>query len=141
MVNQQFAFAVHIMTMLAFAGTKLDSQRLAASINTNPVVVRRLLRALQAAGLVATEAGRHGGSRLGKKPAQISLLEIYDAVEARPVIAPNERKVRKNCVVSCNMKQVMSSVAAGAEEAVRRHLRAITLQQLLHKMARADRTR
>jgi Rrf2 family protein len=141
MVNQQFTFAVHIMTMLAFAGEKLDSERIAASINTNPVVVRRLLRALQNAGLVTTAAGRHGGSRLAKNPERISLLQIYDAVEPRPVIAPNERKVWKNCVVSCNMKEIMSSVATGAEDAVRRHLRGITLQQLLRKMTRAQRTR
>jgi Rrf2 family protein len=135
MVNQQFTFAVHIMTMLAFAGDKLDSQRLAASINTNPVVVRRLLRALQKAGLLATEAGRHGGSRLRKKPTQISLLEIYDAVEPRRVIAPNERKVRKNCVVSCNMKEIMSSIAESAEKAVRQRLHKIRLSEIVRRIA------
>jgi Rrf2 family protein len=134
MVNQQFTFAVHIMTMLAFAGEKLDSRKLAASVNTNPVVVRRLLQALRRAGLVATAAGRHGGSRLTKGAARISLLEIYDAVEPRPVIAINRRQAARTCVVSCNMKEIMSCVAEGAEEAVRRHLRGINLQQLLRKV-------
>ena len=122
------------MTMLAFAGEKLDSQKLAASVNTNPVVVRRLLQALRRAGLVTTAAGRHGGSRLSRSPARISLLEIYDAVEPRPVIAINRRKAARSCVVSCNMKEIMSCVAEGAEDAVRRHLRAIKLQQLLRKV-------
>jgi Rrf2 family protein len=134
MVNQQFTFAVHIMTSLAFAGEQLDSRTLAASVNTNPVVVRRLLQALRHAGLVATCAGRNGGSRLRKSPSRISLLDIYEAVRPRPVIAPNERKEFKHCRVSCNMKKIMLSVAESAETAVRKRLRSITLSQLVRQI-------
>ncbi|MGI8438208.1 MAG: Rrf2 family transcriptional regulator [Chthoniobacterales bacterium] len=135
MVNQQFTFAVHIMTALAFAEARMDSQRLAASINTNPVVVRRLLLALRQAGLIETLAGKNGGAALRKSPRRISLLDIYRAVEARPVIAVSQRKAARHCPVSCQMKSIMTSVAEGAEEAVRRHLRGITLQQLLRKVS------
>jgi Rrf2 family protein len=134
MVNQQFAFAVHIMTMLAFSGEKLDSQTLAASVNTNPVVVRRLLQALRQADLVTTVAGRSGGSRLRKTPTRISLLEIYEAVQPRPVIAPNERKAWKRCQVSCNMKRIMCSISETAEAAVRRRLRRIKLSELVRQV-------
>ncbi len=134
MVNQQFTFAVHIMTALGFSEEVMDSQTLAESVNTNPVVVRRLLLALRRAQLVETYTGKNGGARLLKKPAQISLLQIYDAVQPRPLIAISERKASRRCRVSCQMKQIMSGVASGAEEAVRRHLRAITLQSLLRKV-------
>ncbi len=60
---------------------------------------------------------------------QISLLDIYNAVAPRPVIAINQRKAARHCPVSCQMKGIMSSVADGAEEAVRRHLRGISLQR------------
>jgi Rrf2 family protein len=134
MVNQQFTFAVHIMTALAFRGELMDSQTLAASVNTNPVVVRRLLMALRRARLIETYAGKRGGAKLLKKPAEISLVEIYDAVERRPVIAVNERKALRHCDVSCHMKEIMSDVAESTEEAVRAHLRRITLQQLVRKI-------
>ncbi|MEO6870901.1 MAG: Rrf2 family transcriptional regulator [Chthoniobacterales bacterium] len=137
MVNQQFTFAVHILTALAFANATMDSQKLAASVNTNPVVIRRLLLALRRAGLVATQTGKHGGTKLCKKPAEISLLDIYDAIQPRPVIAINERKPLAKCPVSCTMREIMSQVSAGAEKAVREHLRAITLQKLLRKVQRA----
>lgn len=137
MVNQQFTFAVHILTALAFADETMDSQELAESVNTNPVVIRRLLLGLRRAHLVETYTGKHGGTKLGRKPAQISLLEVYDAVQPRPVIAINERKAFKNCRVSCNMREIMSGVAEGAEGAVREHLRGITLQKLLRKVRRA----
>ena len=137
MVNQQFTFAVHILTALAFANETMDSQELAVSVNTNPVVIRRLLLGLRRAQLVETYTGKNGGTKLSKKPAEISLLEVYDAVQARPVIAINERKAFKKCRVSCNMREIMSGVAAGAEGAVRAHLEAITLQNLLRKVRRA----
>lgn len=134
MVNQQFTFAVHIMTALGFSGEVMDSQTLAESVNTNPVVVRRLLLALRRAKLVETYTGKKGGAKLLKKPEQISLLQIYDAVQPRPLIAISERKASRHCRVSCNMKEIMSGVAGGAEQAVRRHLREITLQSLLRKV-------
>ncbi|MGI8430834.1 MAG: Rrf2 family transcriptional regulator [Chthoniobacterales bacterium] len=137
MVNQQFTFAVHILTALAFADETMDSQALATSVNTNPVVIRRILLGLRRAGLVETFTGKNGGTRLGKKPADISLLAVYDAVQPRPVIAVSERKAFKRCQVSCNMREIMGGVAAGAEDAVREHLRSITLQKLLRKVRRA----
>jgi len=134
-VNQQFTFAVHIMTALAFSpGEVIDSQALAASVNTNPVVVRRLLLALRRARLIETFTGKHGGARLRKKPRQISLVDIYDAVEPRPIIPVNERRALKKCHVSCNMKAIMTRVAASTEQAVRNHLRRITLAQLVQKV-------
>ena len=135
MVNQQFTFAVHILTVLAFSpGEVIGSQKLAASVNTNPVVVRRLLLALRGAELIETFAGKHGGARLRRKPERIRLVDVYDAVESRPVIPVNERKAFKRCDVSCQMKDIMCTVAESTEQAVRRHLRGITLAQLVRKV-------
>src|SRR5690348_15763780 len=119
------------MTALACSpGELLDSATLAASVNTNPVVVRRLLLALRRAGLVETFAGKHGGASLREKPERISLAQIYDAVEPHPVIRVNERKASRRCDVSCQMKGIMGSVAESTERAVRKHLRGITLARL-----------
>jgi Rrf2 family protein len=136
MVNQQFTFALHILSALAFAGEKMDSQELAGSVNTNPVVVRRLLRALARAGLVRTFAGKNGGAILRRSPDRISLCQIYDAVQVRPVIAVSQRKPDPHCAVSCQMKSIATCVADGAEAAVRRHLRQITLSQILRRIRR-----
>ncbi len=134
MVNQQFTFAVHILTVLAFAGGVVDSYTLAASVNTNPVVVRRLLLALRRARLIQTYAGKHGGAKLLKPPGRISLLDVYQAVQPRSIIAVNERKVARHCPVSCNMKRVMSSVAQGTDQVVKKHLRQITLQKVVRQI-------
>ena len=135
MVNQQFSFAVHIMAMLAFArGDVVDSRTLAASVNTNPVVVRRLLLALRNARLIQTRAGRHGGARLSGRPEKISLLDIYQAVEPRPVIPVSRRKSFRGCPVSCSMKPIMSRVAETADRAIRHELGKITLKQIVRQI-------
>jgi len=133
-VNQQFGFAVHIMTALAFAGRIVDSRTLAASVNTNPVVVRRLLLALRQAGLVRTYPGKQGGAKLVFKPDRISLLDIYEAVQPRPVVAVSHRKVLRRCPVSCNIKPIMNDIAETAEKAVRRRLREITLKEIVRRI-------
>ena len=123
------------MTALAFSLEEvIGSQTLAASVNTNPVVVRRLLLALRRAGLIETFTGKNGGARLRKNPNRISLVDIYDAVERRPVISVNKRRALRQCHVSCNMKSIMRCVAESTEQAVRKHLRGITLAQLVRKV-------
>ena len=134
MVNQRFTFAVHIMTALAFRGERMDSQALALSVNTNPVVVRRLLLALRRAHLVNTSAGRSGGATLAKPANRITLLQIYDAIEPRPVICLSQRKAWRRCPVSCNIKGPMMSLAAKVEHAVRGKLRAISLDQVVREL-------
>jgi Rrf2 family protein len=134
MINQQFAFAVHVLAVLAYSGKVVDSCTVAASVNTNPVVVRRLLLGLRQAGLIDTCSGKHGGAKLSKNPDRISLLDIYDAVEPRPVIAVSQRNAFSKCPVSCSMKQIMGHVSKGAEQAMRAHLRGITLGTLLGKV-------
>lgn len=135
MVNQQFAFAVHIMTCLAFTPEEvLGSRTLAASVNTNPVVVRRILLSLRNAGLIKTFPGKAGGARLRKSPNRITLLDIYDAMETRPTIALNERRALRRCPVSCNMKRIMGRVVEISDRAVRKHLETITLKDIVRKI-------
>jgi Rrf2 family protein len=133
-INQKFAFAVHIVAVLAHSGRLVGSRTIAASINTNPVVVRRLLLALQRAGLIRTAVGKHGGATLRKTPERISLLQIYEAVEPRPVIAVSRRKVLKRCPVSCNMKNIMMQVSDDADRVIRNHLGRVKLAKLLRKI-------
>ena len=134
MVNQQFTFAVHILAMLAYSGEILDSRTIAASVNTNPVVVRRLLLALRKAGLISTATGKHGGAMLAKPPRQVSLLDIFEAVQLRHFLAPNRRNAFRKCPVSCSMKGIMIEVSQGTDRAIRKHLGGVTLDQVVRKI-------
>ena len=120
--------------MLAYSGDVLDSRTIAASVNTNPVVVRRLLIALRRAGLVRTVSGKSGGSTLARSPRQVSLLDIFHAVQSPQFIAVNDRNVLRKCPVSCCMKEIMVDVSQRAERALRQQLRGVTLDQVIRKI-------
>jgi Rrf2 family protein len=132
--NSRFAMATHIMTALAVEQDKLNSSYLAASLNTNPVVVRRILSELQKAGLLETEAGRSGGARLAKKPNLISLYQVYAAVEDGPLFAYNPNDPNKQCSLSCKMKSVLSPVFDAANEAMTSKLKKIKLSDLVEEV-------
>lgn len=51
--------ATHIMLCVdLFEGNKLSSSSIAASVNTNPGVVRRIMSKLRTAGLLETVSGK-----------------------------------------------------------------------------------
>ena len=90
--------AVHVLAVLAYKeGDRVTSALLAGSINTNPVIVRRLLLALQKARLVETCKGAGSGSRLSRSPRRINLAEVYRAVEAVEAFAAPSRKPNAAC--------------------------------------------
>lgn len=81
-ISTRFTVGVHTLLCIAyFADEKVTSNSIASSASVNPVVVRRTLGMLKAAGLVEVESGV-GGARLAKDPGEISLLDVFDAVDA-----------------------------------------------------------
>src|SRR2546425_4600726 len=96
----RFAMAVHVLAVLAYKdGDPVTSALLAASINTNPVIVRRLLLALQRAKLVETHKGAGRGSRLSRSPRRINLAQVFRAVEDAEPFASPSRKPNAACPV------------------------------------------
>src|SRR3954468_6690239 len=83
--NSRFPVSVHILAYLAYRGkTAVPSAEIASSVDTNPVVIRRLLGALLKARLVTAQKGATGGFALAKAPEKISLRDIYRAVDPAP---------------------------------------------------------
>src|SRR6201985_2350897 len=83
--SQRFPVAAHVLAYLAHkdaysAPNAVSSACLAASVPTNPVVVRRVTAMLARAGLIATRAGAGGGAWLLKDPCDIRLDTVVRAV-------------------------------------------------------------
>lgn len=136
MVNKRFATAIHILSALAChdKARPLNSDLLAESMSTNPVVVRRLLKKLTQGGIVQTQRGKNGGVRLSKKPAQIKLSDIYECLESRHLISVNEKPPKKDCHVSCSMGFIMENLASGVEQSVKAYLSKQSLADLVRKI-------
>ena len=139
MHNCRFAFAVHVMAVLGLEKNHcFPSSRLAETVNTNPVVIRRILIELQEAGLIATTRGPHGGSILKRKPERVTLREIRDAVEKGQLFGLHPNKPSKKCPVGKNIGKVMSRVADRAGKAVERELENITLADVLREVRQSE---
>jgi DNA-binding IscR family transcriptional regulator len=134
-VNTRFAVAVHITTVLAYWGDELrTSDELAKSVNTNPVVVRRLLCLLADAGLIQVKEGKSGGSSLTRKASEITLADIYAAVDPEPVFGVPEKEIMRACPVSCRMQKLMGGVLLRVEHSLLENLRKTRLSDLLREI-------
>jgi len=116
--NCRFAVAIHIAALLAIQGeVSCTSEWIAGSVNTNPVVVRRLLSALAKAGLVASTRGVNGGSTLARPPSGITLLDIHRAVAEDESPALHNQPPNPACLVGRNIQSVLVRVMGRAEAA------------------------
>ncbi len=124
--------AVHVLAVLAYKeGDPVTSALLAASVNTNPVIIRRLLLSLQRARLVETRKGAGAGSRLSRAPSRINLGEIYRAVEDCEPFATPARKPNSACPVGHCIGETLARVFASAQAALEHDLERTTLASVL----------
>jgi Rrf2 family protein len=130
--NSRLASATHVLLQLAQAApSRLSSARLAESVNTHPVLVRKLLLQLKAAGLVRSEPGRAGGVTLAKGPAQITLADVRAAVDDGGVFAFNPAPPNRHCPLSRRMKGTLEPLFGRVEASVDRELKRVRLSALL----------
>ncbi len=133
--NSQFSMAVHILTLLAEGGDEnMKSEYIAGSVNTNAVVIRRVLGQLSQAGLVSSQTGAFGGTRLAKPPEQIRLSEIYDAVSCGEVFALHAKAPNQDCPIGKNIEAVLCNLQKEIDEAVVDKLGQYTLANITEKM-------
>jgi DNA-binding IscR family transcriptional regulator len=125
--------AVHVLAVLGYKqGAHVTSTLLAKSVNTNPVVIRRLMLALQRAQLIETRKGIGLGSRLSRSPARITLDQVFRAVEEEdPFILPR-KKPNRACPVGNCIQIAISEVFASARRALEEDLAKTTLAAVLN---------
>ena len=124
--------AVHVLAVLAYKeGDRVTSALLAGSVNTNPVIIRRLLLALQRAKLVDTCKGAGSGSRLSRSPRRINLDQVYRAVENAEPFASPSRKPNAACPVGKCIRETLDRVFTSAQCALERDLEKTSLADVM----------
>lgn len=139
-MNARFTMATHILGMLAWAeregmGT-FTSERMASSIDTNPVVVRRIVGSLHRAGLVDTRRGPGGGVVLARRAREITLRQAYEAVaEGGELLGGYPSGPNPLCPLAPLVAEYLHGVYAQAEEALKARLDTITLDHMAEDLA------
>lgn len=133
--SSRFAVAVHVLTLMAWADDEpLKSEQVADSVNTNAVVIRRMLCELAESKLVVSQSGAMGGSRLARGPEQITLLDIYQAVENRGVFSLHRHPPNRDCPVGVNIGPVLNEVLDEVDTAVEKVLANITIKDVVSRL-------
>lgn len=133
----RFAFAVHVLAVLALRRESggACSDLLAGSVNTNPVIIRRLLTRLRHAGLVTTQKGACGGAALAAAPEEISLAAVYRAVEAGASFSQHPQRPNPRCPVGAGIGRVLEEIFSSAQTALEDALARRSLADVLAAMA------
>ncbi|AST00636.1 MULTISPECIES: Rrf2 family transcriptional regulator [Geobacillus] len=131
-ISTRFSMAVHILCLLAISPADCTGDFIAQSVNTNPVIIRRLMGMLKKAGLVDVRPGV-GGASLRKPPDQITLLDVYRAV--RVVETDQLFRIHEHpniqCPVGRNIEAVLQAELKEAQAAMEARLSQTTISWLL----------
>ncbi|HIZ36916.1 MAG TPA: Rrf2 family transcriptional regulator [Candidatus Ruania gallistercoris] len=142
-VSTRTATAVHAMTFLAYWTDEglQSSATMADSLESNPVLVRRVLGALRDAGLVYALEGSGGGWQLTRPAEEISLLDAYAAVEdSRALLPTHAHPPNQNCVIGRHAQSVLEAEFSAAQRALDERLAQTTIADVLERILGRERT-
>ena len=140
-MSEGVEWALHVCTVLALVpeGRAMPATRLAEFHGVPAPYLAKQLQAMAGAGIVESVAGRRGGYRLARPPAEIPLLDVVDAVEgAEPAFRCTEIRQRGPAALDASCYPRACGIARAmwaAEDAWRRELRSRTVADLLVGLA------
>ncbi|MED1472505.1 Rrf2 family transcriptional regulator [Bacillus salipaludis] len=132
-ISSRFAVGIHILTLIEINKEGISSSEfLAGSVNTNPVVIRKIMGMLKKAGLVEVHPGI-AGAKLARDLSEITLLDVYKAVN---VVQENElfsvhEEPNPACPVGRNIQDAIGPLFTSAQVAMEKTLENVTLQDVV----------
>lgn len=112
--DSRLSGVLHVLLHMAEADRPLTSGQLAMAMQTNPVVIRRILGGLRDAGFVNSEKGHGGGWTIARDLAEITMRDIYDAIGRPNLMAMGNRTEAPGCLVE---QAVNAALDTGFREA------------------------
>jgi len=110
----------------------LTSEKIAESINTNPGYVRQLMSALRKYGLINSVKG-HPKPALTKDISNITLLDIYKAVEGDASLLHLDAHTNSECGVGINIQLALKKFFNQIQECAEHEMQCISLENILEQ--------
>ncbi|WP_424951492.1 Rrf2 family transcriptional regulator [Deinococcus sp.] len=134
-MNSQFSVAAHMLVLVQVFPGPLSSESIADSVGVNPVVVRQVSGLLRRAGLLETRRGV-AGATLTRPAEQITLLDVYRAVNAPQQVLKMHPHPNPQCSVGANIQTVLNTVYAEAQAALEARLARMSLADVVRDLQR-----
>ncbi len=136
-VSKRFPLAVHSLLFVAVVSPmrRVTSNLVAESTSSNPVTVRNIFLKLSEKNLLIATAGKNGGVRLAREPKEISLWDIYQAVEIDDVEEIFKlQEAESDCPIAKNFYQILHPHMVSAVNAMKAEMEVVSLETLIEEL-------
>jgi len=129
--SHKLSDAVHVLAYIdIYADGDLSSAAIADSVESNPSLIRRLMSLLAQAGLLETQPGKVA-PKLAKPAADISLLDVYRALDDQGPLLHVDEKTNPACIVGGNIQDTLNAAYQEVQAAAEAQMQAISLQSMI----------
>lgn len=143
--NSQLSGVLHVLLHMAEHHGPITSDVLAGTMQTNPVVIRRIMAGLRDSGHVRSDKGHGGGWTLACDLASVTLRDVYDSLGRPSLFAIGNRSEAPDCLVEQAVNAALDDALHDAETLLLSRLGSVTLAALSadfhQRMAQRKRSR
>ncbi|WP_166942392.1 Rrf2 family transcriptional regulator [Sphingopyxis panaciterrae] len=128
--DSRLSGVLHVLLHMAEQPGPSTSDTLARAMNTNPVVIRRLMAGLRDRGYVQSEKGHGGGWTIACDLSAVTLRDIYEALGRPELLAIGNRTDEPGCLVEQAVNAALGQTFDEAEMLLLRRFGEISLAML-----------
>jgi Rrf2 family protein len=128
--DSRLSGVLHVLLHLAQKDGPVTSEVLAKAVDTNPVVIRRVMAGLRDQGYVQSEKGHGGGWTLACDLSKVTLRDVYNALGSPSLLAMGNRTEAPGCVIEAAVNAALNKSFEDAESLLLSRLGEVTLAAL-----------
>lgn len=128
--DSKLSGVLHVLLHMAERPGPMTSDDLGRVMQTNPVVIRRIMGGLRQQGLVRSEKGHGGGWTISCDFNAVTLRDIYEALGAPEIFAMGNRSESPGCLVEEAVNASLDDVFEQAQQLLLDRLGKVTLAEL-----------
>src|SRR6478752_4518570 len=125
--DSKLSGVLHVLLHMAEAPGPMTSEHLGRVMQTNPVVIRRIMAGLREQGMVRSEKGHGGGWTISCDFNDVTLRDIYEALGSPEIFAMGNRSDSPGCLVEAAVNASLDDAFEEAQRLLLDRLGKVTL--------------